>query len=130
MHEYNDKYKDGMAEHPYRDFARGKDDDLPRILAMCTPLMSRVHKYAQQSGELVFIDSSSSFDDYNNPMFVISTSSAAGGLPLGVVTSGESSSTINAAIMHLNSILPNWSFCNRGSPSNMKLNVKTDLGLP
>jgi len=41
-------------------------------------------------------------------MFVISTSSAAGGLPLGVVvTSGESSFTINAAMMYLKSILPN-----------------------
>ena len=64
--------------------------------------MSRVHWYIQQSGELVFIDSSSSFDDYNNPMFVISTSSSAGGLPLGViVTSGESSSIINSAMNHL-----------------------------
>ncbi len=40
-------------------------------------------------------NSSSSFEDYNNPMFVVSTSSAAGGLPLGIViTSGESASTI------------------------------------
>ena len=47
----------------------------------------------------MFIDSSSSFDDnYMNPMFVISTSSSAGGLPLGiVVTSGESLSIINSA---------------------------------
>ena len=64
--------------------------------------MARVHKYIQQSSELVFIDSSSSFEDYNNPIFVMSTSSAAGGLPLGVVvTSGESASTINSGMTQL-----------------------------
>ena len=50
----------------------------------------------------MFIDLSSSFDDYMNPMLVISTSSSAGGLPLGViVTSGESSSIINSTMNHL-----------------------------
>ena len=98
----------------------GKDDDQGLILAICTPLMSRVHRYIQQSGELVFIDSSSSFDDYNNPMFVISTSSSAGGLPLGVVvTSGESSSTINSAMNHLKCIFPKGSFYGKGSPGNI-----------
>ena len=50
----------------------------------------------------MFIDSSSLLDDYKNPMFVISTSSSAGGLPLlgVVVTSGESSSIINSAMNH------------------------------
>ena len=73
--------------------------------------MSRVHRYIQQSGKLVFIDSSSSFDDYNNPMFVISTSSSAGGLPPGVVvTSGESSSVINSAMNHLKYLFPKGSF--------------------
>ena len=59
--------------------------------------MARVHKHIQHARELaiVFIDSSSSFEDFNNPMFVLSTSSAAGGLPLGiVVTSGESANII------------------------------------
>ena len=74
----------------------------------------------QQAGELVFIDSSSSFDDYNNPMFVISTSSAAGGLPLGVVvTSGESSSIINSAMTHLKSLFSKCSFYGKGSPNNI-----------
>ena len=77
--------------------------------------MSRVHQHIQQAGELVFIDSSSSFDDYNNPMFVISTSSAAGGLPLGVVvTSGESSHIINSAMTHLKSLFPKCSFYGKG----------------
>ena len=46
--------------------------------------MSRVHKRIHQSKQLVFVDASSSFEDFNNPLFVISTSSATG-LPLGIV---------------------------------------------
>ena len=64
-------------------------DEQPLILAICTPLMAQVHKHIQQAKELVFIDSSS-FEDFNNPMFILSRSSAAGGLPLGIViTSGR-----------------------------------------
>ena len=65
--------------------------DQPLLLAICTPLMARVHEHVNQAGEIMFVDSSSSLDDFNNPVFILSTSSAAGGLPLGVViTSGES----------------------------------------
>ena len=86
-----------------------------------TPLMSRVlHKHIQQSGESVFIDSSSSFDDYNNPRFVVSTSSAAGGSPLGVVvTSDETSSTINTAMTQLPILFPIGSLYGKGSPENI-----------
>ena len=59
-------------------------DEQPLILAICTPLMSRVHQHIYQSKELFFVDASSSFEDFNNPLFVMSTSSAAGGLPLGI----------------------------------------------
>ena len=53
-------------------------------------------------------------------MFVISTSSAAGGLPLRVVvTSGESSSIINSAMTHLKSLFPKCSFNGKGSPNNI-----------
>ena len=70
----------------------------------------------------MFIDSSSSFDDYNNPLFVISTSSSAGGLPLGVVvTSGESSSVINSAMNHLKYLFPKGSFYGKGSPGNQRV---------
>ena len=62
--------------------------------------MSRVHHYILQSKELVFIDASSSFEDFNNPLFVMSTSSAAGGLPLGIVAvSAESADVIHKGMM-------------------------------
>ena len=73
--------------------------------------MSRVHENIQQSKELIFVDSFSSFDDFNNPMFVVSASSAAGGLPLGVVvTSGESSSIVYQAMCALKRLFPERSF--------------------
>ena len=50
-------------------------------------------------------------------IIVISTSSSAEGLPLGVVvTSGESSSIINSAINHL---FPKGSFYGKGSPDHI-----------
>ena len=52
-------------------------DEQPLILAICTPLMSRVHQHIYQSKELVSVDASSSFEDFNYPLFVMSTSSAA-----------------------------------------------------
>ena len=73
--------------------------------------MARVHEHVTQAGELMFVDSSASLDDFNNPMFILSTSSAAGGLPLGVViTSGESSNIIFDAMTALQSLFPKSSF--------------------
>ena len=65
---------------------------MPSLLsvAICTPLMDRVHENIPQACEIAFIDSTSSLDHYNISMFVISTSHFGGGLPLGVlITSDE-----------------------------------------
>ena len=54
-----------------------------------------------------YVDLTSSLDDFNNSMFVLSTSAAAGGVPLGVViTSGESASTIHQAMSTLKELFP------------------------
>ena len=101
---------------------KSKEDhkDQPLILAICTPLMARVHEHVMQSSELIFVDASSSFDDFNNPMFVLSTLSAAGGLPLGIVlTSGETANIIHEAMSTLSELLPEQSFFGKGSPSNI-----------
>ena len=82
--------------------------------------MARVHEHIQQAKELAFIDSSSSFEDCNNPMFVISTSSAAGGLPLGIViTSGESANIVHRAMTVLTALFPEGTFYGQGSPENV-----------
>ena len=123
IHTYNDLHKDNGGKAVVHRFCKDNDkngDDQPLILAICTPLMARVHKHIQQAKELVFIDSSSSFEDFNNPMFVISTSSAAGGLPLGiVVTSGESANIIYRAMTVLTGLFPDGAFYGQGSPANV-----------
>ena len=53
-------------------------------------------------------------------MFVVSTSFAAGGLPLGVVvTSGESSSIVDQAMCALKELLPKRAFYGQNSPENI-----------
>ena len=53
-------------------------------------------------------------------MFVISTSSAAGGLPLGIViTSGESANLIHRAMTVLTALFPDGPFYGQGSPANV-----------
>ena len=39
------------VKHQYKGFRKneGKDNDQPFIMAICTSLMSRVHRYIQQS---------------------------------------------------------------------------------
>ena len=101
--------------------SKGEPEE-PLVLAVCTPLMSRVHEHIKQSKELIFIDASSSFEDFNNPIFVISTSSAAGGLPLGVVvTSAESANVINRGMSALTELFPECSFYGNGSPMNIMI---------
>ena len=62
-----------------------KETSKPFILALCTPLMARVHSNVVQSSEMVFCDSTASLDRLNTSLFILSTSHPAGGLPLGVV---------------------------------------------
>ena len=79
----------------------------PLILAMCTPIMARAHKYVRQASEMVFMDATSSLDRFSCPTFILSTGSAVGAIPLGVfVVSDESTSTITAGLNLLKSIMP------------------------
>ena len=89
--------------------------DTPLVLAICTPLMARAHATLMQAGELVHCDSTASLDRCNCPTFVLSTASAAGGIPLGVViTSGESEATLTESFSYLKSILPANAFFGKG----------------
>ena len=76
------------------------------IIALCTPLMQRVHATWQFSQELVFVDSSGSMDRQDCRVFLFLTHSPCGALPLGVViTSSESESTLTAAFTLLKGLL-------------------------
>ena len=97
------------------------------VLAICTPLMSRVHQFIQQSGELVFCDSTSTLDRFNTSLFVISTSHACGGLPLGaIITSDEQEETITQGLQLLQQkVLPEEAFYKRGRKEGPAL-IMTD----
>ncbi|XP_063965028.1 uncharacterized protein LOC135156449 [Lytechinus pictus] len=86
------------------------------IVAICTPLMKRVHEKMKHSGEIIYVDSSGNCDRHNSRIFVVLTHSSAGGLPLGMlITTSESMPTIQAGFSLLQSILPERAFFGRGA---------------
>ena len=86
------------------------------IVAICTPLMQRVHTLHSFSGELCFMDASSNMDRHNCKVFVMLTHSCVGGLPLGIlITTSETQATIAAALRLLQTILPEGCFGGRGA---------------
>ena len=94
----------------------------PLILAICTPIMVRAHKYVRQASEMVFTDATSSLDRFSCPTFILSTGSAAGAIPLGVfVVSDESTSTITAGLNLLKSIMPPDAFFGKGRDTGPEL---------
>lgn len=88
-----------------------KTDKGKIIIAICTPLMQRVVKNIQQSGEICFVDSSGNMDRDNHRVFLLMTHCPAGGLPVGcLITEDESERTIFAALELFKEILPTEGF--------------------
>lgn len=86
---------------------RKMTDGKPLVLVACTPLMARVHEMIHQSGEMVFCDSTSCLEKFNCSLFILSTSSPAGGLPLAVaITSDEKQETIQRAMEMIKDVVP------------------------
>lgn len=48
------------------------------LFVVCKPLMKRIHKYIQESGELAFVDSSGGFDRDGYQVFLFVTHSKNG----------------------------------------------------
>ncbi|XP_076009415.1 uncharacterized protein LOC143002896 isoform X2 [Genypterus blacodes] len=89
-------------------------EDKQFVVAMCTPLMKRVHAQLAQSGEMVFMYSSGSCDKQNHHVYLLLTHYAGGGLPLGViVTSAETQPAITAGLQLLKTLTPSGSFFGR-----------------
>ena len=102
-----------------------QDDQM--IIAICTPLMQRVHTLHKHSGELVFIDASGNMDRDDCKVFLILTHSCVGGLPIGVlITSSETESTIRAALELYRSILPTGCFGGRGADAGPQVFMTDD----
>ena len=79
------------------------ENSKPLTLVACTPLMARVHEMIQQSAEMMFCDSTSCLEKYNCSLFILSTSSPAGALPLTVaITSDEKQDAIKRAMEMVN----------------------------
>jgi hypothetical protein len=86
------------------------------VIALCTPLMRRVHIHHQCSGELVFVDASGGMDRYDCRVFLILTHSSAGGLPLGcLITTSESREAITLALKLYNDLIPSNGYFGRGT---------------
>ena len=84
-------------------------------IALCTPLMKRVHRRHNHSAELAFIDSSGGMDKFDCRIFMILTHGCAGGMPLGcLVTTSESRQCITLALSLLLDVIPEDAFFGRG----------------
>ncbi|XP_028439323.1 uncharacterized protein LOC114559089 [Perca flavescens] len=89
--------------------------DGQQLVAICTPVMQRVHTRVQQSGEMVFVDSSGNCNRKTPRLLLFVSPSAAGGLPLGVlITTSESAATLSAGMALLKRLLPPAAFFGRG----------------
>ena len=76
--------------------------------------MAHVHKMIQQSAEIMHCDSTSCLEKYNCALFILSTSSPAGGLPLAVaITSDEKQDTMKRTMEMVKQILPKEEFHGR-----------------
>ena len=86
------------------------------VVAICTPLMKRVHTFVEHSGELVFVDASGGVDRHHCRIFLLLTHSAAGGLPLGcLITTSESKDVISSALELFKEVMPKNAFYGRGT---------------
>ncbi|XP_073334841.1 uncharacterized protein [Pagrus major] len=99
LDEYNKEQGDVCAR-----MSQTSDNQL--VIAMCTPMMRRVHARLRESGEMMFVDSSGN-DRHNHHLFLLLTPSSAGSLPLGVfITTSKTQQTISAALELLQTVFP------------------------
>ena len=103
------------VEPPTKKIKIASANSTPMILAICTPIMRRAHQFIQQSRDVVFIDATSSFDRQNTSIFILSTVTPGGAIPLGmIVTSDEQEETITEGLRNLISLLPRNAFFGEG----------------
>ena len=90
-------------------------DTVTVCIAIVTPLMRRVHQYIRNSGELMFMDSTSNLEEHNLRYFMIRTHSAARALLLAaLVTSDEKEPTLTTALSLVKGCLPEDAIFGRG----------------
>jgi len=114
IEKYNNKNATKGGKCFLQSFEQSDNSEQPLIVAICTPLMSRVHQL-RQAGEMAFLDASGSLDRFNNPVYFMCTQHLAGALPLGVwITSGQSQQVTKQCLERLQNVLPPHAFGGRG----------------
>jgi hypothetical protein len=104
------------------DFQLYAGETTPLIVSVVTPLMKRIHKHIEQSGELVFVDSTSNTEAHNLNIFLLCTHSVAGALPCGLlITSDEKESTLIKGFTMLQNCLPDYAFYGNGPTVGAKI---------
>ena len=84
------------------------------VVAVCTPLMKRVHRLVPQAAEIAVVDMGHPVDKRRRcRVVVLATSSSAGGLPLGVIAT-TSDSSLQRAVELYASLLDPRCFYGRG----------------
>jgi len=90
-----------------------------RVIALCTPLMRRVHEFWPRSAEMMFMDSSGNFDREQYRVFALLSQSYVGGLPLGIIiTATESGDALSTGLKLLLELIdPKKAFYGNGQPN-------------
>jgi len=92
--------------------ATGDSDDW--AVAVCTPLMKRVHRLVPQAGDVVMVDVGPPVDKRRRcRVVVLVTSSSVGGLPLGVVAA-STDTRLTRAVQLYSGLLDSRCFYGRG----------------
>ena len=107
---------DSGADLPPSKRKRREVSNKPPILAICTPLMARVHKQVCQAAEIVFYDATSSLDRYNTVLStcILSTTHASGVSLAAVMVSDETEQTVTKAMEMVKQVLPADTFYGNG----------------
>jgi len=84
------------------------------VVALCTPIMKRVHRTVHEASYVVFVDSLSCAESSSCHVYLMMTNCEAGGLPLGVIISSSSAENVlTDGFEMLKSLLPSDAFCGR-----------------
>lgn len=84
-----------------------KTSDNQLVIALCTPLMKRVHALLRESSGVMIVDSLGNCTRLNHHLFLLLTHSSAGSLPLGAfIATSATQATFSAAMQLLQTVLP------------------------
>ena len=100
------------SDEPFVAYETYADDEY--AVAVCTPLMKRVHRLVPQAADVVVTDSGPTVDRRRRcRVVVLAMSSSAGGLPLGVIAA-SSDANLPRAVRLYASLLDSRCFYGRG----------------